>query len=247
MDIINTILLLGVIAFFWIWLKWYFPSYFKTKGQNLATKEDIGEITEIVESTRKEYTKELERIKSELQVLNVQKAMLKEKSYEALTNFFETALVLSRVKFVQNLGDLGPDLKAEIIDYQKSIESLFTKLHVDYYKLVLYYFDNEEIVKASNEVLIAANQVKVAFKKHFWKVKTTLLAETLPGPPTSPADKERYKLSVEKSDNAAKEYYSNLDPPLKAFNKAFNSYITVLTTHFKSIGTDFRFGQVDES
>jgi hypothetical protein len=246
MEYIHSILLIGTIAFFWIWLKWFFPSYFKTKGQNLATKQDIGEITAIIESTKKEYTKELERIKSELQVLNVQKAMLKEKSYEALTDFFETVLILARVKFKQNLGELGPDFKTDVIDYQKSVDSLFVKLSVDYHKLALYYFDNEEIIKASNDVLIAANQVKLIYKKYFWKVKTTLLAEAHPGSPLSPADKEKYKQAVNESDEAGKEYYNNLGPQLDKFSEAFNNYISVLTRHFKSIGTDFKFGQTND-
>jgi uncharacterized secreted protein with C-terminal beta-propeller domain len=34
----------------------YFPSYFKKKGDNLATKEDIGEITKIIESVKTEIS-----------------------------------------------------------------------------------------------------------------------------------------------------------------------------------------------
>jgi len=60
MDTIN--LLLNVVEFVIIvvgalFLKSYLPAYFAEKGKNLATKEDIKDITEKVEAVRVEYVK----------------------------------------------------------------------------------------------------------------------------------------------------------------------------------------------
>ena len=61
--IVLQVVTLGV----WILLaKNYFPSYTKKKGENLATREDIHEITRQIESVKTEYAKELEGLKSEL-------------------------------------------------------------------------------------------------------------------------------------------------------------------------------------
>ena len=49
---------------------WYFGDYFRQKGKNLATKEDINKITDIAEKIRSEYLEKLERIKFELTVLH---------------------------------------------------------------------------------------------------------------------------------------------------------------------------------
>jgi hypothetical protein len=45
---------------------WFLASYIKEKGKNLATREDIQEITDKIESVKTEYAKELEGLKSQL-------------------------------------------------------------------------------------------------------------------------------------------------------------------------------------
>jgi len=44
----------------------YLGAYLKRRGENLATKEDIGEITKHIESVRHEYTERLEHLKAGL-------------------------------------------------------------------------------------------------------------------------------------------------------------------------------------
>ena len=45
------------------------PSYFNEKGKNLATKEDISDLTQLVETVKYNFTKETEHLKSNLQFL----------------------------------------------------------------------------------------------------------------------------------------------------------------------------------
>lgn len=44
----------------------FLPKYFSKKGENLATKEDISEITDKIESVKHEYANDLESVKAEL-------------------------------------------------------------------------------------------------------------------------------------------------------------------------------------
>jgi len=44
----------------------FLGAYIKRKGENVATKEDIGEITTVVEESKSFYTKELEHLKNDL-------------------------------------------------------------------------------------------------------------------------------------------------------------------------------------
>jgi len=44
----------------------YLPSYFKKKGENLATKEDIASIEKEIQEVRSQYSKDLELLRSEL-------------------------------------------------------------------------------------------------------------------------------------------------------------------------------------
>lgn len=48
-------------------LKHYLPSYLTEKGKNLATKEDVEEITRKVEGVKTQYQSEVEKLKAELQ------------------------------------------------------------------------------------------------------------------------------------------------------------------------------------
>lgn len=57
-------LLLGFLAV--ILVQNYLPSYAREKGKNLATKEDIENITQKIESIKIEYSKQIEAYKTEL-------------------------------------------------------------------------------------------------------------------------------------------------------------------------------------
>jgi len=56
----------GVIAF--LWVKYFFSSYLGEKGKNLATREDIEEITDKIEGVRLQYTSLSEELKARHQL-----------------------------------------------------------------------------------------------------------------------------------------------------------------------------------
>ncbi len=60
------VLILGSIGLFILFIRKYFPTYITKKAENLATKEDIGEITHRVEEVRTQHLAALERMKSGL-------------------------------------------------------------------------------------------------------------------------------------------------------------------------------------
>jgi|GEM_PF-2907460 len=62
----NFEILLGLINLIAILVLILFKNYAKKKGENLATKEDIGKITEITERTKLEFLQKLEQYKKEL-------------------------------------------------------------------------------------------------------------------------------------------------------------------------------------
>jgi hypothetical protein len=49
-------------------LKFYVPGYLQEKGKNLATKEDISDITEIIESVKRQHAEILEDLKTKNQL-----------------------------------------------------------------------------------------------------------------------------------------------------------------------------------
>ena len=70
----------------------YLPKYFGKKGENLATKEDISEITNKIETVKHDYARQLESTKAELSAQLSTHGFRYEKEYEVLSEL--TALLV---------------------------------------------------------------------------------------------------------------------------------------------------------
>lgn len=84
--VINILALIGSF-FAGLFITHYYPNYMKYKAKNLATKEDIGEITTIVESIKTGLSKDVETLKAELSLQNQNKISLKSEERKALLDF----------------------------------------------------------------------------------------------------------------------------------------------------------------
>lgn len=73
------IVILLIIHFFW-------PSFLKEKGKNLATKQDISEITDKIENVKSEYSKSLVRFN----YFHRKQALVIEKIYQYLVDAVDT-------------------------------------------------------------------------------------------------------------------------------------------------------------
>jgi hypothetical protein len=86
MVILETlqVVLILVIGYF----IFHFKSYFKKKGDNLADKEDIEELTQIVEEVRLKYSADIEKLRAELSLGTQRRSSVFEEEKEALIVFF---------------------------------------------------------------------------------------------------------------------------------------------------------------
>lgn len=75
-------------------LVWYIASYTKEKGKNLATREDIHEITRQIESAKVEYAKDLEGLKSQLNTKFHAHTLKLNKEFECLQEVWSALLDL---------------------------------------------------------------------------------------------------------------------------------------------------------
>lgn len=64
--LLDIAVLIAMIVFL-ILLRSFLPSYFEEKGKNLATKEDISEITRLIEETKHQYSKGIEILRANLE------------------------------------------------------------------------------------------------------------------------------------------------------------------------------------
>lgn len=144
----------------------YFISYFKEKGKNLATKEDIQEITNKVESVKQEYKKEFDLIQKKNEAnfseLKNIKDRYNSKQFEIYNNLWTSLIEL---KFsADTLWDEAnrknlKDFSKKVAEAQKSIETNSLLLEdTDYGEL------NELIKKFNNFKFGKASLIEIKYK-----------------------------------------------------------------------------------
>lgn len=104
-DIILSPLILAAGFILGLFAEQFLPGYFREKGKNLATKEDIAEITAKVEETKLPYVKELELLKIHQADLQIRKAQ----EYLQFTDYI--------AKLFTNPGAFGADLNQQMMDF----------------------------------------------------------------------------------------------------------------------------------
>ncbi len=217
---------LSFIAGFFI--KSYFPSYLSEKGKNLATKEDIREITDKIESVRFEYLNNLEGIKSELTFAEKQKSKIKEKENEILIAFFEKCALLEE-KLLYNFGNLTYTEKNYPVEYQKSMDNLFWEIRISRTRLHLYLpIEHDLQVKAEN-LFSQCAEIREVFNKFFGKFKSALIEEM-----EALAEGDSYTIAEKcaEADKLQNEYLLALKPFLDTFHTEFSVLQEEIQKHF---------------
>ncbi len=143
----STAVLLLVI---WTILKLLGVSYFSEKGKNLATKEDIGEITREIESIKNGFEKEVRIIGANLDLMrsNTEKRM--DAEGQVLIAFFEKYyLYIETISSASYLLSMDfTEEKANGLETQ--IETEYKNIKIAFALLQLYISDTEIIESAVN-------------------------------------------------------------------------------------------------
>lgn len=124
-------------GFLFFILKSFLPSYFSEKAKNLATKEDIGQITSEVEKVKSGYAEMLEEVKSnhQLRLASIEREKLLKKevyldSVEALSKYQGALAVMSNLDIPsQAIADAFSASAAQIakmnmVGTEKTVRSL---------------------------------------------------------------------------------------------------------------------------
>lgn len=98
--------------------------YSETKGANQATKEDIGEITKIIENVKSDLSKQNELLKAQLSLINQHRLNLKTAEREAIFDFNKqkSAWLYSLVRFSfykYTLDNYKETIQLTYLDFQK--------------------------------------------------------------------------------------------------------------------------------
>lgn len=153
LQIILQIAVLLAVAFLFFTIKNLLPSYFNEKGKNIATKEDISEITELVEKTKQVFTSETEKLKATLLVVsNAQIGIISEER-NAIIDLNEKYFRWLHSLIDTSLGEIDDYNNDELEKYRQKISQNYNDLLVSEAKFSLFvenktltgYFDKMKV------------------------------------------------------------------------------------------------------
>lgn len=226
-TIINIIILIVVPLLFYS-----ARSYVTEKGKNLATKEDVEEITDKIESVKSKYGTEMEKLKSYIQIAVGNESMIQEKTNEALIQFFEDSLLLHDGKLTINIGSFPMDEGETLLEYWDSTGNLFIKIFADYYKLLMYLEETNPIIVTAKEIFNTYHEIHEIFKEDFFYIKLGL---TSMNKAFLSKDTARFNEELVKNKETWEKYVKKIGPLNESVKSNLEQYVIHLNDYFKSI------------
>jgi hypothetical protein len=223
----------------------YLPAYATKKGENLATKEDIGEITRIIEGVRSQNATELELVRGALQQASQWQTSLAEVERNTIVDFFDECVELIFGKVQTNLGELPiADSGRSLFEYQTGVREQLVMILKRYHRLILYLKPGSEIATAAQKFATGSIGFGAAFRKHFGRLKSALIDE---GEAAKKADRSDYSPAVSATDAAAKTYQSAIQPFTNVMSEALRDLMVAGNKHLRSGATAAEFEALAEA
>jgi hypothetical protein len=230
MDILIVVLSslqLISIYFIWLFIKNYFSKYVDKKAENLATKEDIGEITRRTEEARRSYTHEIERLRSDLEILREEITSVRTRGDDAVIDFFQKCNILLHDYFAFTLLD-SLTIRGNVDEYRHSLERLQIDIRLAQINLLAYFHGNEEIVERSRQLTLACNALRSVFYAYFPSVAIAYLEYRNANP-----EQIKSEALFEKLQKKSCEYDEAIKTPLKNLHSAFGEFYADLAVYFR--------------
>lgn len=204
-------------------VKAYLPAYFSKKGENLATKEDIGEITEQVERIKTLYSAQMESFRASIAQARLAREEYLHEQKSCLLQFYDLAIELMYEKLAVSFGDLPMDQGESLMGFQTSFHKLVSDLIKSYQRIVVY-FDHEDDLRVEAEsVLARALEARGVVKKHFGKLKIALIAED-----KAFASGKGIEAAVEVTNEFSEAYWGAMHPVIAELQLSLRRYLTAL-------------------
>jgi hypothetical protein len=146
----------------------FFKSYFKQKGKNLATMEDIEKITTKVEAIKTEFIKETEKLKIDLQYGNQIKFSLKTEELKSLFNCYEKYFLWINILLDAHFSNLPHDFDSALRDMVIKIDNAYFNFQISEAKLDLMIENDkltENLQKMKLETLALDGFIKVKIQE----------------------------------------------------------------------------------
>lgn len=201
-DIIISLITLCAV----ILLRLFIPSYLSKKAENLATKEDIESITHKVESAKLHYMIELEKIKSDMNVLVQRENALINKREEILTSFYDKVIELEHFPLISDMGNLRFDHPKRLLFWEENHEKFNLIMHdmlSCFYRVMLYFQKENSLIECSGKIINSSVDLSKHLESYFYNIQQAMMIET---EAYRNRDATLFKQESEKTFSLIKEY-----------------------------------------
>ncbi|BFN31069.1 hypothetical protein VHTUMSATKI_12640 [Vibrio harveyi] len=141
-------------------IKLFGSGYLKKKGENLATKEDISEITHQIETVKSMFDLQTENMKSFSQEQKLE-----------LLGFYDSSTEF-RYEFLSvNFGNFPPDQGESLYEYQQKFHIKVTEILKGYQRLVVYLPPDTKLLSLAHGLVQLALQADKVMKSNFYQIK----------------------------------------------------------------------------
>jgi hypothetical protein len=131
----------------------FFKSYFTEKGKNVATHEDIAEITRQVEAVKTEFASKTEHLRTDLQYFNQIRFSVKTEEKNALVDCYEKYQYWLNLLLSIYLSDVNDLTKST--EKKGQIDEAYFRCLLAETKMNLYMVDDKEFLKLFISLKIA--------------------------------------------------------------------------------------------
>lgn len=167
MDLsLNTMsmLLIGIIM--GLFIKHFLPSYINKKGENLATKEDIEDIT-----------KKIESVKMSMELHKHEKINLFNQNQQVLLNFFDEVTSLLYESLSVNPGDFPYDNGQSLYEFQVSYYKSVSEVFKCYKRIQVFLPHKSKLTKLASNLTENIIKSRVIIRDHIPKIKIATIEE----------------------------------------------------------------------
>jgi hypothetical protein len=228
-----VMILAAVIA--WDLIKRLFSNYIGEKGKNLATKEDIGEITEKIEGVKSYFTDRTEWLRAKLSVNSQQKMNLFINRNEAHIQFYKD--FYKAAIFLRSPIHFRPEEVKALDEHIKEGRELITRSFASYFGLMVY-VQKDSISTPAHKAVTALIELERSWFRLMIEFRNALAIEAEEREIAKATYNNVYieQSLVEKpSDQIFNKYSEGIIGRLDTLENSLKEYAIVLNAHFQSV------------
>ncbi len=181
-------------------VKDFLPSYAKQKGKNLATKEDIADITTKVEAVKDVVSRNSKFLTDQQQFVL--------QFFDSVSDFYYERLT---VNFGNLSGDIGQALNEHQVEFSKSVSDIVKC----YQRLTLFLAKDSSLLKNSLEISETCMSARTAHHKNIGPIKIALYEEQEAW--ERDRDLTEFKEAAQRANEAATVYWDEMTPIANKF------------------------------